>query len=163
MTLMLESHDLRGLVDDIWSSLFEIPLDIDAPLPDDVVTAFVDISGGWQGRVLVATTTEGALALASQMLRIPESRVDEADLADAIGELANIVGGSVKSCVDGQCALSLPNVSRYAPGVATADALEVLASWNDYPLCIRVAPARPLIPARRLSTEGEQSSQGEIA
>ena len=156
-TLMLESHDLRGLVDDIWTSLFEIPLDIDAPLPDDVVTAFVDISGGWQGRVMVATTTEGALSLASHMLHVPESYVDEADLADAIGELANIVGGSVKSCVDGKCALSLPNVSRYAPGAASKDALEVLASWNTHPLCIRVAPARPLIPSRRLSSEGEQS------
>ena len=103
-SLMLESHDLRGLVDDIWSSLFEIPLDEDAPLPEDVVTAFVDISGGWQGRVMVATTTEGALSLASHMLHVPESYVEEADLADAIGELANIVGGSVKSCVDGKCA-----------------------------------------------------------
>lgn len=156
MSLMLESRDLRGLVDDIWSSLFETPLDIDAPLPDDVVTAFVDISGHWQGRVLVATTAEGAVSLAAYMLDVPEAWVQEADVADAIGELANIVGGSVKSCVDGQCALSLPNVSRYAPGAAPPDALEVLASWKDHPLCIRVAPARPLIPSRRLSTEGEQ-------
>jgi chemotaxis protein CheY-P-specific phosphatase CheC len=154
---MLESHDLRGLVEDIWSSLFEVPLDRDAPLPEDVVTAFVDISGGWSGRVLVATTTEGALALASHMLHVPESVVEEADLADAIGELANIVGGSVKSCVDGQCALSLPNVSRYSPGAPAQDALEVLATWNTHPLCIRVAPARPLIPSRRMSTEGEKS------
>jgi len=42
--------------------------------------------------------------------------------ADAIGELADIVGGSVKSCVDGQSSLSLPNVSRYALGAAGPDA-----------------------------------------
>ena len=122
---------------------------------DDLVTAYVDIRGGWQGRVLVATTTEGALCLASHMLRVPESAVEEADLADAIGELANIVGGSVKSCVDAQSSLSLPNVSRYAPGAAGPDAIEVLATWNTHPLCIRVAPARPLIPSGRLSTEGK--------
>ena len=158
---MLASNDLRGLVEDIWTSLFEdsfeVPLAEDAPLPDDLVTAYVDIRGGWQGRVLVATTTEGALALASHMLRVDATAVQEADLADAIGELANIVGGSVKSCVDGQSSLSLPNVSRYAPGSAGPDALEVLATWNSHPLCVRVAPARPLIPARRLSTEGEKS------
>jgi hypothetical protein len=157
MSLMLESQDLRGLVDDIWSSLFEAPLDIDAPLPEVVVTAYVDISGHCHGRVLVATTAEGAVSLTSYMLDVPESWIQEADVADAIGELANIVGGSVKSCVDGQCALSLPNVSRYAPGAATPDAIEVLASWNNHPLCIRVAPARPLIPSRRLSTEGEKA------
>lgn len=154
MTLFLANDDLRGLVDDIWSSLFEAPLDGDAGLPEDVVTAYVDIRGGWQGRVLVATTTEGALALAAHMLRIPRNAVAEADLADAIGELANIVGGSVKSCVDGQSSLSLPNVSRYAPGAAGPDALEVLATWNDHPLCVRVAPARPLIPSGRLTSEG---------
>jgi chemotaxis protein CheX len=157
MSLMLASEDLRGLVDDIWSSLFEVPLDEDAAMPDDLVTAYVDIRGGWAGRVLVATTTEGALALAASMLDVPESVVAESDLADAIGELANIVGGSVKSCVDAQASLSLPNVSRYAPGVAGPDALEVLATWNRHPLCIRVAPARPLIPSRRQSFEGEQA------
>ena len=160
-TLMLASQDLRGLVEDIWSSLFEelfeIPLDSDAPLPEDLVTAYVDIRGGWQGRVLVATTTEGALSLAAHMLRVPESLVREADLADAIGELANIVGGSVKSCVDGQSSLSLPTVSRYAPGAAAPDTLEVLATWNAHPLCIRVAPARPLIPSGRSSTEGKMA------
>ena len=160
-TLMLASQDLRGLVEDIWSSLFEelfeIPLDGDAPLPEDLVTAYVDIRGGWQGRVLVATTTEGALSLAAHMLRVPESLVREADLADAIGELANIVGGSVKSCVDGQSSLSLPTVSRYAPGAAGPDTLEVLATWNAHPLCIRVAPARPLIPSGRSSTEGKMA------
>ncbi len=155
--LLLASDELRGLVDDIWTSLFETPLDQDAPMPDDPVTAFVDISGGWQGRVLVATTTEGALALAAHMLAVPESMVRETDLADAIGELANIVGGSVKSCVDGQSTLSLPNVSRFAPGAPGPDALQVLATWHHHPLCIRVAPARPLIPARRSSSEGSTS------
>ena len=168
-TLMLASHDLRGLVEDVWSSLFEglfeglfdglfeEPLDGAAALPVDLVTAYVDIRGSWQGRVLLATTAEGARALAAHMLRVPDSLVREADLVDAIGELANIVGGSVKSCVDGQASLSLPTVSRSAVRSAGPDALEVRATWNSYPLRVRVAAARPLIPSGRPSTEGNMA------
>jgi chemotaxis protein CheX len=149
-TLGLATDDLRGMVDDIWSSLFDPPpVEDETPLGNDTLTAWVDISGGWEGRVEVSTSTAGAVAVAAHMLDLPPTEISIADLADAIGELANIVGGSVKSCVLGSSTLSLPAVAHDAPGVAAPDALEVHAAWNDHPLWVRVSSRAPLIPARR--------------
>ncbi|MGQ0843544.1 MAG: chemotaxis protein CheX [Sporichthyaceae bacterium] len=150
--LGLAPEDLRGMVDDIWGSLFDPPpIDEELPLGRDALTAYVDISGGWTGRVHVSTSAAGAIALTAHMLDLPPDEVGLADLADAIGELANIVGGSVKACIVGASSLSLPHVGATAPSAAEPDALEVNATWNDHPLCVRVcARHNPLIPSRRL-------------
>jgi hypothetical protein len=160
--LGLEQGDLRGLVDDIWGSLFDPPpFDVEDLDPaGESVTGYVDIFGGWEGRVLVSTTDAGAREIAARLLDLPPSAVEPADLADAIGELANIVGGSVKSCLVAHASLSLPSV-LYAvgPTAKADDTLEVVALWNDHPLRVRVTKMLPVprIPARRLSIEGEKS------
>jgi chemotaxis protein CheX len=161
-TLRLAQEDLRGLVEDIWGSLFDPPpIDVEdlAPAGESVI-GYVDITGGWEGRVLVSTTEDGALAIAAQMLALPVAEVESADLADAIGELANIVGGSVKSCLVEHASLSLPSVLRaVGPTASEANSLEVTALWNDHPLRVRVTEDHPIprIPSRRLSNEGERA------
>ena len=149
--LALAAEDLRSMVDEIWSSLLH-PAPEDAgdefPIAGDVVAGYVDICGSWDGRVLVSTTEEGALAIAAAMLALPVGRVCADDLADAMGELANIVGGSVKSCVDGHSTLSLPAVSRVgAEPPRVPHSLQVTAVWRDHPLRVRVQAA-PMVPAR---------------
>jgi chemotaxis protein CheX len=150
--LGIAPDDLRSMVDEIWSSLFDPPPEDaadESPIDGDVVAGYVDIAGGWDGRVLVSTTQEGALAIAAAMLALPVSHVAADDLADAMGELANIVGGSVKSCVDGHSTLSLPAVSRVGAEPPRAPhSLQVTAVWRDYPLRVRVQAA-PMVPAQQ--------------
>ena len=148
--LFLVADDLRVMVDEIWSSLFSpAPEDSpdEAPLRGPLVAGYVDIAGGWDGRVLVSTTEEGAVAIAATMLAVPPERVLADDLADAMGELANIVGGSVKSYVDGRSTLSLPAVSHAGAEPPRAPhSLQVTAVWRDFPLRVRVqsAPSLPM-------------------
>ena len=72
----------------------------------------------------------------------PETLGDE-DLADAIGELANIVGGSVKSCVEGHSTLSLPSVERQnVLRDGTTELMSVTAHWLHHPLRVRVQQIR---------------------
>jgi chemotaxis protein CheX len=133
------------MVDEIWSSLFEpVPTDADeGDLGTNLVVGFVDISGGWLGRVAVETTDAGAIAIASSMLAAEPDTLGDEDLADAIGELANIVGGSVKSCVDGHSTLSLPSVERLAVlRDGTSPLMQVTAQWLNHPLRVRVQQLR---------------------
>jgi chemotaxis protein CheX len=149
--LGLASEDLRSMVDEIWSSLLQPPpedAEDESPIAGDVVAGYVDIAGSWDGRVLVSTTEEGALAIAASMLALPVGHVAADDLADAMGELANIVGGSVKSCVDGHSTLSLPAVSRVGAEPPRAPhSLQVTALWREFPIRVRVQAA-PTVPAQ---------------
>ena len=145
MTLALAPAELKSMVDEIWSSLFEpAPTDSDdSDLGSNLVVGFVDISGGWLGRVAVETTNAGAIAIASSMLAAAPDTLGDEDLADAIGELANIVGGSVKSCVEGHSTLSLPSVERQnVLRDGTSELMTVTAHWLDHPLRVRVQQIR---------------------
>ena len=142
-TLALAPSELKSIVDEVWASLLN-PTPVDAEhldLDSDLVAGYVEISGGWFGRVSVETTGDGAFALASQMLDVPVDDLSEADLVDAVGELANIVGGSVKSCVEGHSTLSLPAVARAAAEERLSLTMQVVSRWLEPPLRVRVLSA----------------------
>jgi len=142
-TLALAPAELKSIVDEVWASLLNpTPVDVDhLELDSDLVAGYVEISGGWFGRVSVETTDKGAFALASQMLDVPADDLSEADLVDAVGELANIVGGSVKSCVEGHSTLSLPAVARAELDHQLSLAMQVVSQWLEHPLRVRVLSA----------------------
>lgn len=141
--LALAPSELKSIVDEVWASLLNpTPVDADhLEVDSDLVAGYVEISGGWFGRVSVETTDKGALAIASQMLDVPVDDLSEADLVDAVGELANIVGGSVKSCVEGHSTLSLPAVARAERDSALSLAMQVVSQWLEHPLRVRVLSA----------------------
>jgi chemotaxis protein CheX len=141
-TLALEPADLKSLVDEIWSSLLAPP-PVDADLSayvGEAMAGYVKISGGWDGHVVVETSRDGAVAIASTLFDAPEHDLGPADLDDAVGELANIVGGSVKSCVEGHSTLSLPWVVTSEETVRPSGCtLTVMQVWLDsHPLIVRV-------------------------
>jgi chemotaxis protein CheX len=137
--------DVQMVVDEVWSSFLgaEDPLLPSAPGELNVGwSAAVTISGEWHGMVSVELPTGLAEEVARRMLAIPESEpttLDE-DIADAVGELVNMIGGNVKSLMPGPSALSLPVVA--AGRVArSSDAVEVCrldASWAGTPLLVSV-------------------------
>ncbi|WP_432830454.1 chemotaxis protein CheX [Dactylosporangium sp. CA-092794] len=107
--------DLRVIADQVWSSYLD--LDGASPLvpypaekPADDVTASVSVTGAWRGHVLVSCSDQAAKNVAAALLGIEFEEVAEEDIADALGELANIIGGNVKSLLPEPCALSLPHV-----------------------------------------------------
>ena len=64
------------------------------------------------------------------------------DIGDAFGEIANMLGGSVKALVDGPCSLSLPTVIGGTQYTLTVPGSTVLnESWfasAGHPLAVRV-------------------------
>jgi chemotaxis protein CheX len=107
--------DLRVIAEQVWSSYLDVdgssPL-LPVPAPDSTlhVTASVSVTGAWRGHVLVSCSEAASRNAAAALLGIELDEVTEDDIADALGELANIIGGNVKSLLPEPCALSLPHV-----------------------------------------------------
>jgi chemotaxis protein CheX len=108
-------EDLKVIAEQVWSSY----LDLDGASPlvpypaekvNSDVTASVSVTGAWRGHVLVSCSEPAAKNVAAALLGIEYEEVAEEDVADALGELANIIGGNVKSLLPEPCALSLPHV-----------------------------------------------------
>jgi chemotaxis protein CheX len=107
--------DLREITDQVWASFLD-PEGVNPLLPADPekarfdVMAAVSITGSWHGHVVFACTEKAARNAAGAFLAMDGADVSAADMADVLGELANIVGGNVKSMLPPGCFVSLPHV-----------------------------------------------------
>jgi hypothetical protein len=127
----------------------------------DIVSSWVDVVGPWTGSVVLTTGRSTAEELSRALLRdsAPEVLEDE-DVEDAFGEIANVVGGNVKAALPGPSGLSLPQVGE-APGVRNpGDHVRVDVLWRGEPVSVSVQGALPALPARsvpnpRNNTENE--------
>lgn len=123
--------EIEDIAATLWATLFDVPL-LPGPAgpiePAPMVTGCVQIVGAWRGAVTLQVPLPLARNLAEQMLQ-PEEPPTIADVRDAVGELANVIGGNVKALFPGPSQTSLPAVSvgmDYKFGVVeTAVATEV--------------------------------------
>ncbi len=82
------------------------------PPPEGDITAMVGLAGGLSGVLSIRCSLETANVLASKMLGIDTAEAESAT-RDALGEITNVVAGSVKAAVPGledTCFLSTPTV-----------------------------------------------------
>jgi CheY-specific phosphatase CheX len=107
-----------GVVIQIVESVFATMMDlevcvIDAPWSpaDDRLTSSVDLHGDWNGFVSVECNRHQACQFAAKFLSVdPPDAVDE-DVRDVLGELANMIGGNIKSILAVGARLSTPLVT----------------------------------------------------
>jgi chemotaxis protein CheX len=108
----LSPEDVAQIVDDIVGA-FLADRATEAPAGDDPgeVVACVHVTGAFTGSVICSVSAEFATLCATRMLAVDPSEVDDEAVADAIGEVVNMIGGSVKALLPEPSALSLPLVS----------------------------------------------------
>lgn len=133
--------DLHRIAAEIWAAMLGLDLEPDRPVdthaPDErVVTGTVLITGDWEGAVTVQTSHAHAVRATGLMLMMDEAEIVDDDVADTIGELANMAGGNVKSLIEGSCQLSLPSVT----------------SGRDYTVSI---PGSKVVQRTAMDCEGE--------
>jgi chemotaxis protein CheX len=112
-----EVTDYAPVVNQIVEHVFQTMMGLevkqaDAPFPPagELITAAISLAGTWKGAVLVECGLKEAFLFTSKMLCMDAPTSLNDDVRDALGELANMVGGNLKSVLPGGVGLSLPTV-----------------------------------------------------
>jgi chemotaxis protein CheX len=108
---------LEAMTSDIWSSMLGVELQ-----PGNGAMALlgssptmigcVNINGDWAGAVTVACSTELAKKFAGAMFQCGPDDLAMDEVKDAMGELTNMTGGSVKGLVPGENQMGMPAVAE---------------------------------------------------
>ena len=107
------------------------------------VTGSVSISGTWNGRFLICFTPKGARQAAARMFSCAEEDLSDGDVHDAVGEIANIIGGNLKALLPPPASLSLPVVTN-SERIGSDDAevvSEMHFAWLSEPVVVAVRQA----------------------
>lgn len=111
----LSSDDVAQIIQEVWSSMLGI--DVDAvemarPETKDAVAGSVGVTGATDCLISMEMAAEGARRFAATMFGMSDEDASDDDIADAIGELTNMVGGNIKSLLPEPSTLSLPVVAQ---------------------------------------------------
>ena len=113
-------RDLSSIVVDVFRTMLNMevePKGHGQPHSEGSITAAVHFVGEWKGAVLLRITSEQACTLAARFIPVRSPAQFDDDVRDAIGELANMIAGNLKSVLPPGVALSMPSVlegSNYA-------------------------------------------------
>ena len=147
---LIDEPTVQAIAEDAWIALVgedEILVPLPGELPADPMSSWVDVVGPWTGSVVLSTGAQTAAELTRSLLGgyAPE-RLDHEDVADAFGEIANVVGGNVKAALPGPSALSLPEVGNPPAVRNPADVVRIDVLWRGQPVSISVQGALPPLP-----------------
>jgi len=147
----VNENDLAEMVEQVWMSYLDpegvsplIPT-YDENQPSEVHSS-VSITGSWTGHVVYASSTAAARRAAAAFLALETDEVSQDDLADVLGELANIVGGNVKAMLPPGALLSLPQVVLAPDSAARYPNAErisgVYGVWDGEPVSVSMWQSR---------------------
>lgn len=125
---VLEEGIFEQIIAEIFSVMlgFELFPRLDAPPVEIGPTSLVHITGPRPHTVQLSFGAALGDRIAAEMFQMPVEELDDEARADALGELANVIGGGVKALFPGHCQLSLPTVllahgAPILPGAAAID------------------------------------------
>ncbi len=117
--MQFSKETILQIAGDVWNLVLELSIE---PSDDVVipavkagfVTGCVNISGAWEGTVVLDCAADMAKQAAAIMFEMELEEIGEEEINDAVGELANMLGGNIKSLLPEPCKLSLPVVVQGA-------------------------------------------------
>ena len=130
--------DIDATVTSIWSAMIDLPLEAVDPAADQptaAITAVVVLDGDFEGAVKVSCGVQLADRIASMMFAADAPTPD--DVRDALGEMANMIAGNLKTVLSGPSHMGLPIVtmgSDYVVSIPRARLVGLAAyvSEGDY-------------------------------
>ena len=111
-TFQVTAHQLEldRIVSDVLDVMFSAAsAPSGATAVADRITSVVRFVGAWSGAVVVRCGIGTAEKLAQRLFKLDQVAPD--DIADAMGELANMIGGNLKSILPPGVILSVPDVT----------------------------------------------------
>jgi chemotaxis protein CheX len=142
VSALIDEATVQEIADQAWLALvgedeFLVPLPGEPVV--DPVSSWVEIVGPWTGAVVITTGRDTADELTRCLLREHAPEVlDTEDVDDALGEIANVVGGNVKAVLPGPSVLGLPETGTPLAAGEPADTCRVEALWRGRPLTVTV-------------------------
>lgn len=129
------ADDLWGITGAVWESVVRVPVArVDHAFNlDAALTGAVTIRGGWAGLVTFTCPRPAAEDVTRRMLALPDGApVAADDVADAIGEITNVVGGQVKALCPGDNRLGLPSVATGLVATGTLPVCRLGVEWEGH-------------------------------
>ena len=113
----ISQEDIAQIVTDIWATMLALEIKVRTVPVREVeggrqVSASVQVTGEWEGAIAINCPEAVGRKVAAAMFGVEDGQVSEADVHDAIGEVANMAAGNVKGLVSGYSRLSLPTVTE---------------------------------------------------
>lgn len=125
-------------------------------------TAWVRISGGWEGAIALNCPPEMARMAAVSMFRVEPDAATIEEAREALAELVNIVGGNLKALLPPPCQSSLPVLTREALGKDIAErgskVAEMWASCLGWKFSIALTEAGDIAHASESGTKAPPSA-----
>ncbi|MEA3363395.1 MAG: chemotaxis protein CheX [Thermodesulfobacteriota bacterium] len=139
---MKYAQDIADATQEIFSSMVMLEVTPGEPLKRadnklvDSISGIIGLAGTIKGMLAIHLPNQAALAITTAFLGMDVDEIDE-DVCDAIGELANMLGGSMKTILDpggSNVQLSMPSAihgEEYAVDcLADAELVTVPFSFN---------------------------------
>jgi chemotaxis protein CheX len=142
ITELIDDVTVQSIAQEAWSALIgddEFLVPMPGGAPDDALSSWVAIAGPWTGTVVLTVGRSTAEELSRCLLAEHAPPVlDDEDIEDGLGELANVVGGNVKAVLPGPSVLGLPEVGSAPAAGRPADTCRVDLLWRGQSLTITV-------------------------
>jgi chemotaxis protein CheX len=141
VTYIPSADDLEVITREVWTSFLDgDPAGLVAggdPPTGEQITGCVHLSGAYTGSIMLQCSPPAARDAAAALFSIAPGDVTQVEVVDAIGEIANMVGGNVKSMLPGPSLLSLPMVVQgvlSVPGAQVVRTVQLI--WRAEPLTV---------------------------
>jgi chemotaxis protein CheX len=131
----------RASVEQVVDLVFATMLGLKAkpyPMPwfpsPDTVTAVVHFAGAWHGAVMLECSRLQACTFAHLLMSIETPTTIDDNVRDALGEMANMLAGNLKSVLPPGVVLSMPSViegSDYSLQICGRHLIERVPFWTS--------------------------------
>ncbi|MBI1314644.1 hypothetical protein GC176_25405 [bacterium] len=122
-TCRIRPRDLAEIASSLFNTMLGLPFALDVSSgcfsSEEQLEANIRILGCWNAELRVRAPQELARRIACAMFDLNADDLTEADVRDALGEVANVIGGSVKGILNSDCDLTLPAVDTAATNCET--------------------------------------------
>lgn len=107
---------IESIVIDAWKTVLSLDIELLGSrvehIPQAVFIGSILITGAWNGTVMLQVDEEHATNIASIIFQKEREELVYEEIADAIGEMTNILGGNIKALFPHPCSLGLPLVVK---------------------------------------------------
>ncbi len=112
--MQFKEDELKQFSQMVWQSILGLdvkPSDRPFDPGENHAEGCVQITGAWRGVVTLSCPGELARRVTEIMFHLEPGKAESEEIQDAVGELANMVGGNLKALMPPPCELSLPIVA----------------------------------------------------